>query len=161
MDTLADVYYCEQHLERTLLKIAKAATHEDLLQTFEAYSSECRRHARMCEEIFGIFGQKPRAKRCAGIMGIIQEVEEFISENKKFPTINAVLILGGQQAVHYKMAGYGTLREWALHLEREDAAQVLGDILADEKAADARFTKLARERFNSAAKTGEDMRMAA
>ncbi|MGH7978729.1 MAG: ferritin-like domain-containing protein, partial [Limisphaerales bacterium] len=102
-----------------------------------------------------------RAKRCPAILGIIDEAEDLISENKKSPTINAALVLGGNKAEHYEIATYGTLRDWAKSLQREDAAKLLDEILAQEKAADAKLTKIGLEQCNPAAKSGEDMRMAA
>ena len=161
IDALRDMYYCEQQLEKALPKMAKAATHNDLKQAFESHLTETRQHVQKCEQIFEMLGQKAKTKRCPAILGIIDEAEELISDNQKLPTINAALILGGQKAEHYEIASYGTLREWAKHLQREDVAQIVDDILEDEKAADAKLTKLAQERCNPAAKSGEDMRMAA
>jgi len=161
LDALADLYYSEQQLQKALPKMAKAATHEDLRAAFESHLTETEGHARKCEQIFEFFGQKPKTKRCPAILGIIDEAEDLISENKKSPTINAALVLGGQKAEHYEIASYGTLPEWAKHLQRDDAARLIDEILAEEKAADAKLTKLAREHCNPAAKSGEDMRMAA
>jgi ferritin-like metal-binding protein YciE len=161
LEALADVYYVEQQLEKALPKMAKMATHEDLKAAFEAHLTETEGHAQKCEQIFEMFGKKAKAKRCPAILGIIDEAEDLISENKKSPTINAALVLGGNKAEHYEIATYGTLREWAKALQREDVAKILGEILAEEKAADAKLTKLGLEHCNPAAKGGEDMRMAA
>lgn len=161
LDALADAYYAEQKLEKALPKMAKAATHEDLRSAFEAHLTETHHHVELCEQIFEMFGQKAKSKKCPAILGIIEEAEELISENKKSPTLNAALILGGQKAEHYEIATYGTLREWAKHLQRKDVEKALDQILADEKAADNKLTKLAQEHCNPAAQTGEDMRMAA
>ena len=120
LDALADVYYAEQKLEKALPKMAKAATHEDLRAAFEAHLTETHHHAELCAQIFGMFDQEAKTKKCPAILGIIDEAEDLISENKKSPTINAALILGGQKAEHYEIASYGTLREWAKHLQRED-----------------------------------------
>ncbi|MGH7979598.1 MAG: ferritin-like domain-containing protein [Limisphaerales bacterium] len=161
LDALADIYYSEQQLEKALPKMAKMATHADLKMAFESHLSETEGHAQKCEQIFEMFGKKAKAKRCPAILGIIDEAEDLISENKKSPTINAALVLGGNKVEHYEIATYGTLRDWAKSLQREDAARVLDGILAQEKAADAKLTKLGLEHCNAAAKSGEDMRMAA
>lgn len=161
LDALADIYYCEQQLEKALPKMAKMATHADLKMAFEAHLRETEGHAQKCEQIFEMFGKKAKAKRCPAILGIIDEAEDLISENKKSPTINAALVLGGNKVEHYEIATYGTLRDWAKSLQREDAARVLDGILAEEKSADAKLTKLGLEHCNTAAKSGEDMRMAA
>jgi ferritin-like metal-binding protein YciE len=161
LDSLADMHYAEQQLVKALPKMAKEATHKDLRAAFEAHLSETEHHVELCEEVFELFDQKAKSKKCPAILGIIDEVTELISENKKSPTINAALILGGQKAEHYEIATYGTLREWAKQLQHEDAAELLDEILEQEKAANAKLTKLAQEHCNSAAKSGEDMRMAA
>jgi ferritin-like metal-binding protein YciE len=161
LDALADMYYCEKQLEKALPKMAKTATQNDLKMAFESHLRETEGHVHKCEQVFEVFGKPAKAKRCPAILGIIDEAEDLISENKKSPTINAALVLGGQKAEHYEIASYGTLREWAKHLQREDAARLLDEILAEEKAADARLTKLAQEQCNISAKMGEDMRMAA
>ena len=161
LEALADVYYVEQQLEKALPKMVKMATHENLKAAFESHLAETEGHVQKCEQIFEMFGKKAKAKRCPAILGIIDEAEDLISENKKSPTINAALVLGGNKAEHYEIATYGTLRDWAKLLQREDAAKLLDEILAEEKAADAKLTKLGLEYCNPAAKGGEDMRMAA
>jgi len=161
IDALADMYYCEKQLEKALPKMAKAATHEDLKMAFESHLTETEGHTQKVEQIFEIFGKPAKTKRCPAILGIIDEAEDLISENKKSPTINAALVLGGQKAEHYEIASYGALREWAKQLQHEDAAKILDEILAQEKAADAKLNKLALEHCNTSARNGEDMRMAA
>lgn len=161
LEALADAYYCEQQLEKALPKMAKMATHQDLKAAFESHLAETEGHAQKCEQIFEMFGKKAKAKRCPAILGIIDEAEDLISENKKSPTINAALVLGAQKAEHYEIATYGTLREWARSLQREDVAKVIDSILADEKSADVKLTKLGLEQCNPAARSGDEMRMAA
>src|SRR5215469_15502514 len=161
LEALADVYYVEQQLEKALPKMAKMATQEDLNAAFEAHLTETEGHVQKCEQIFELFGKKAKAKRCPAILGIIDEAEDLIAENKKSPTINAALVLGANKAEHYEIATYGTLREWAKLLQREDVARILDEILAEEKSADAKLTKLGKEQCNLAAKGGEDMKMAA
>src|SRR5215469_16598284 len=161
LEGLADVYYAEQQLEKALPKMAKEATHEGLREAFESHLTETQHHAELCEEIFEMFGQKAKGKKCPAILGIIDEAEDLISENKKSPTINAALVLGAQKAEHYVIATYGSLREWARQLQREDVARIIDSILAEEKAADVKLTKLGQEKCNPSAKGGEEIRMAA
>jgi len=161
LDGLADMYYCEQQLQEALPRMAKAATHHDLHGELEMHLTETERHVEKCERIFEILGAKATSKRCQAILGLIDEAEDLISEHDKSPTINAALILAAQKVEHYEIASYGTLREWAKHLQCEDAANILDEILADEKAADVKLTKLAAQECNAAARTGGGMQMAA
>lgn len=151
MDSLADMYYAEKQLVKALPKMAKAATDADLKAAIEAHLGETEGHVQKVEAVFAAFGQEPKAKKCHAILGIIAEAEEIISENKKSPGINAVIIFAGQKAEHYEISSYGGLREWAELLGNSKAAEILDEILDEEKAADAKLTKLAEEQCNEAA----------
>jgi ferritin-like metal-binding protein YciE len=153
MDALADMYYAEQQLTKALPKMAKAATNEQLREAFESHLAETEGHVQKLEDIFAIFGEKPKAKRCPAILGIIDEAEELISDNKKSPTINAALVFGGQKAEHYEIGSYGGLREWAKLLGKQEAAELIEEILTEEKAADAKLNQLAMELCNPSAQT--------
>lgn len=160
LDALADMYYAEKQLAKALPKMAKTATHAELREGFESHLAETEGHVQKLEQIFEMFGEKAKTKRCPAILGIIDEAEELISENKKSPTINAALIYGAQKAEHYEIGSYGALREWAKLLGRQDAARLIDEILAQEKAADAKLNKLAMERINQDAQS-EGMKLAA
>src|ERR1700722_5815649 len=154
LDSLADMYYAEHQLTKALPKMAKVATHEHLRAAFETHLTETEGHVQKLEAVFEAFGQTPKSKKCHAILGIISEADEIASENKKSPTINAALIFAGQKAEHYEIASYGGLRDWAKLLGSEDAANLLDDILDQEKAADAKLSELAEDDCNKAAKNG-------
>jgi ferritin-like metal-binding protein YciE len=154
LDSLADMYYAENQLVKALPKMAKAATNEHLREAFESHLTETEGHVRKLEEVFAMFGKEPDSKKCKAILGIIDEAEEVISENKKAATINAALIYAAQKAEHYEIGSYGSLRDWARALDNEQAADLLDEILDEEKAADSKLTDLAEDECNSAAKVG-------
>lgn len=159
LDSLEDMYYAENQLTKALPEMARAATHDPLRAAFETHLSETQGHIQKLEEVFEIFGKKPSSKKCHAILGIIKEADEIASENKKSPTINAALIFAGQKAEHYEIASYGGLRDWAKLLGNEDAANILDEILDEEKAADAKLNELAEEGCNESAKSGETEEM--
>ena len=161
LDSLADMYYAENQLTKALPKMAKAATDEDLRVAFETHLTETEGHVEKLEAVFETFGKTPKTKKCPAILGIIKEADEIASENKKSPTINAALIFAGQKAEHYEIASYGGLRDWAKLLGNEDAANLLDEILDEEKAADAKLSALAEENCNEAAKNGAKQRATA
>ena len=151
------MYYAENQLIKALPKMAKAATHDDLREAFEAHLQETEGHVRKVERVFELFGKKPKSKKCPAILGIIKEADEIASENKKSPTINAALVFAGQKAEHYEIASYGGLREWARQLENEDAATLLDEILEQEKSADNKLTSLAETHCNLSAQMNNDV----
>jgi ferritin-like metal-binding protein YciE len=150
LDSLADMYYAEKQLTKALPKMAKVATYSALQAAFKAHLTETEGHVQKVEAVFEAFGKSPKSKKCPAILGIIDEAEEIISENKKSPTINAALIHAGQKAEHYEIATYGGLRDWAKLLGNTEGARLLDEILDEEKAADSKLTDLAKDCNESA-----------
>lgn len=157
---LGDLYYAEKQLTKALPKLAKAATHDDLREAILAHLTETEGHVDKVERIFEAFGESPKTKRCPAIVGIIDEADDIVSENKKEPTINAAIIYAAQKAEHYEIASYGSLREWAKQLQNDAAANLLNEILDEEKAADAKLTELALAHCNPSAETEAETPMA-
>jgi len=69
--------------------------------------------------------------------------------------MDAMLIAGAQRVEHYEITAYGTAIAWAEALELTDVAEILGESLAEEKAADEKLSALAESGINEAATAGE------
>ncbi len=150
LDELADMYDAEHRIIKALPKLAKAATCTQLRKAFLAHLDETKGHAAKLVKVFKLFGEKPKAKKCAATVGLLEEGDEIASDNKGEPTINAALISAGQKVEHYEIASYGCLHAWAKLLENEDAADLLEEILEQEKAADKTLGDLADEKNREA-----------
>ena len=74
-----------------------------------------------------------------------------MSHFRGFPVINAALIAAVQKIEHYEIASYGCLRDWATVLGNKEAADILQEILDEEKATNHSLTELARSRSNQEA----------
>lgn len=61
---------------------------------------------------------------------------------------DAALIVAGNAVEHYDMAIYGSLRDFARQLGRNDAATLLEQTLNEEKAADAKLTAIGENTVN-------------
>jgi ferritin-like metal-binding protein YciE len=151
IDELRDAYDAEKQLLRALPKMAKKATSEDLTTAFEAHLEETRAHVEKLEQVFGTLEEKVRGKHCDGIAGIIEEGKSVMEEDFDAATMDACLIAGGQRAEHYEMAAYGTLVAWAKAMGHTEAADLLEEILDEEKAADEKLTALAEGGINQGA----------
>jgi ferritin-like metal-binding protein YciE len=151
IDSLADIYYAENQLVRALPKMAKAAQGAELREAFESHLEETVGHVKKVERVFADFEQRARSKRCPAIAGLLEEGEEMAAENKSSPTVDAALIAAAQKVEHYEIATYGSLKEWAGLLGQQEAAELLEEILEEEKAADTTLSTLARARCNAAA----------
>ena len=143
LNELADMYDAEQRITKALPKMIKAATCEKLQQALQHHLDETEGHVTHVERAFAAFDEKPRAKKCPAMVGILDEGDNIVSENKKSPALNAAIISACQKVEHYEIASYGTLRAWAELLGNEEAANLLDEVLDQEKAADSALSELA------------------
>jgi ferritin-like metal-binding protein YciE len=100
--------------------------------------------------VFASFGEKAKGKKCAATVGLLEEGDEIAAENKNEPTINAAIISAGQKVEHYEIASYGCLHAWAELLGNAEAANLLEEILDEEKAANETLNDLAAEKNREA-----------
>ncbi len=144
MGELKDMYDAEHRLVKALPKMAKAATCSKLQKAFESHLKETEGHVKILEKVFKAFGEKPVAKTCEATVGLLKEGDEIAADYKGSQAINAALISAAQKVEHYEIASYGCLHEWAGLLENQEAADLLEEILNQEKAANEKLTELAR-----------------
>src|SRR5258707_3828826 len=151
LDELRDAYDAEKQLTKALPKLAKAASSGELRAAFESHLEETQGHVQKLENVFANLDEKVRGRHCAGIAGIIEEGKSVMEEKFDEATMDACLIASGQRAEHYEMAAYGTLVAWAKAMGHDAAADLLEQILDEEKAADAKLTSLAEGGINEEA----------
>ncbi|HLG55378.1 MAG TPA: ferritin-like domain-containing protein [Vicinamibacterales bacterium] len=151
---ICDLYSAEKQLVKALPKMAKAASSDDLREAIEHHLEETENQIGRLEQIFDLLDEKPRARHCAGIAGIIEEGADVLKQDAEDAVLDACIIAAAQRAEHYEMAAYGTVAAWAEALDLPDVAQLLRDTLDEEKAADKTLTELAESRINAAAEAG-------
>ena len=151
LDELADMYDAEQRIVKALPKMAEAATCTDLKAAMEKHLKETEGHVKKLEQVFQAFGEKAVGKTCEATKGLLEEGDEIAAEFKDSPAINAAIICAAQKVEHYEMASYGCLHEWAGLLGNSKAADLLEDILNEEKATDQVLTNLAVAKSNEEA----------
>jgi ferritin-like metal-binding protein YciE len=155
IEELRDMYDGEKRLIRALPKMAKAATAMELQTAFTRHLKETERQAARLEQVFRSIGEKPRGKKCDGIMGIVEESNAMIQQLDEGPVLDAALIAGAQKVEHYEIASYGTLAYYADLMGHDRAKALLGETLDEEKATDAKLNQIAKSRVNRQALMGE------
>jgi ferritin-like metal-binding protein YciE len=156
VDQLKDLYHAEGQLTKALPKMAKAAHAPELRQAFEKHLAQTQEHVSRLEEVFEKIGQKPSAKKCHGMKGLIEEGSEAISEKAEDAVRDAALIAAAQRVEHYEIAGYGTVRAYAETLGLSEAAAILKKTLDEEGDTDKLLTKIAMTHVNRMAEQGHD-----
>jgi len=150
-DTLKDVYFAEKKIYASLPKMAKAAQNGDLKAAFEKHHGETEGQITRLENVFAEIDEKPQAKTCDAIMGILDEGKEIMDEYKGSPALDAGLLAAAQAVEHYEISRYGTLRTWAEELGHTKAVKLLQATLDEEEATDEALTELAETVVNQEA----------
>ena len=156
LDELKDVYHAEKQLIRALPRMAKAASDPNLKDAFTKHLKETQGQVQRLERVFREVGQTPRAKKCDGMAGLIEEGKKIMEEDGEPAVIDAALIAAAQRVEHYEIAAYGCLRSYAELLGLSTAAQLLQQTLGEEEAADEKLNSLAEGGINQAAVTASE-----
>lgn len=152
---LGDIYDAEQQLLKALPKMAEAATAEELKSAYEGHMEQTEDQVARLKEVFESLDVPVKGKPCKAMQGLIAEAEQGIKDEDG----DAALIAMAQKIEHYEIATYGTLRSWASMLEEDEAAEVLSEILDQEKEFDERLTEIAESTANIEAAEDEAAEM--
>ncbi len=156
-DELKDIYWAEKNIVKTLPKMQKAATSEELQAAFEEHTQQSQTHVERLEQVFEMMGAKAQAKKCDAMAGIIEEGKGIIEETDKGTATRDVgLILAAQKVEHYEIATYGGLAQLATTLGLEDVADLLRQTLEEEKETDVKLTDIAESSVNYQASEEEE-----
>jgi len=138
IEEMRDIYHAENQLVKALPKMVKAAHDPELKKSLEEHLQKTEGHVSRLQTAFEILGQKPRAKVCKGMMGLVEEGSEHITEGKKMDEIDADLglIASAQKVEHYEISGYGTLKTFAEKIGQGKVADLLQQTENEEKEAD-------------------------
>jgi ferritin-like metal-binding protein YciE len=149
VDQLKDIYWAEKKLVKTLPKLQEAATTSELKDAFGNHRQQTMIHVDRLERVFGMLNEEVDSSKCPAMAGIIDEGEDIIDDTDEGTAQrDAALIFAGQKAEHYEIATYGGLVTLAKTMGYNDAAEVLGQTLAEEKEADALLTQIAENNVN-------------
>ena len=151
LDELMDMYDAEQRIVKALPKMAKAASCDDLKGAIQSHLRETEGHVRKLEQVFRAFDEKAKGKTCEATKGLLEEGDEIAAEFKGSPALNAAIIAAAQKVEHYEIATYGCLHEWAGLLGNQKAANLLKQILDEEKGANESLNELAHSSLNQEA----------
>ena len=152
LDELKDIYWAEKHLVKALPKMKKAASSTELQDAIEDHLGQTKEHVSRVEQVFALLEEKPQAKKCDAMEGLVEEGEGVIEDTEDgSATRDAGIIIAAQKVEHYEIAAYGGLEQLARTLGREDVAEILSQTLAEEKEADELLTEIAESKINSEA----------
>ncbi len=149
IEALQDIYWAEKKLVKTLPKLMKAATTQQLKDAFNNHLEQTKNHVNRLEQVFETIGEKAKSKKCLAMAGIVDEGDDIIDETDEGTAQRDVaLIFAAQKAEHYEIATYGGLATLAKVLGYQEVKETLGQILTEEKETDALLTQIAENDIN-------------
>ena len=155
VEELKDLYSAEKQLVKALPRMVKNATNPQLKQAFADHLEKTEGHVERLEQVFERLGERPGGKKCKGMEGLIEEAKELLEEDAAEDVLDAGLISKAQHVEHYEIAGYGTVRTYAVQLGLEDQATLLQQTLDEEGEADQLLTQIAETSVNVEAEAAE------
>ncbi|HMG68625.1 MAG TPA: ferritin-like domain-containing protein [Chitinophagaceae bacterium] len=156
-DELKDIYWAEKHLVKSLPKMKKAASTDELASAIEEHLEITREHVSRLEQVFEMLGFKPQAKKCEAMEGLVKEAESIVEDTDEGTATRDVgVIMAAQKVEHYEIATYGSLATLAKTLGHDDVADILLKTLDEEKEADEKLTEIAENNVNYAASAEEE-----
>jgi ferritin-like metal-binding protein YciE len=127
----------------------KAATTEELQTAIGEHIAQTEEHVTRLEQVFEIIGKKPQAKKCEAMEGLVKEGEAAVEETEEGTmTRDAGIIVSAQKVEHYEIAAYGSLRQLAIVMGQDEAAEILSQTLEEEKQTDQNLSAIAESNIN-------------
>jgi len=143
VEELKDLYSAEKQLVKALPKIARGAESEELKAAIQEHLEVTKEQVTRLEEVFSHLEEKPRAKPCKGMQGLIEEGAESLQEEDAGVLRDLQLIGAAQRVEHYEVAAYGTAKAMAEQLGLSEVAELLNETLEEEEEADNKLTEVA------------------
>jgi len=157
LDSIKDIYYAEKALVKALPKLKKAANSEQLAAAFTDHIDVTKNQVARLEQVFELLDEKPRAKKCEAIEGLIKEAQSILEDTEAGTSTRDVgLILAAQKVEHYEIASYGGLRQLASTLGYTEVETLLQQTLNEEKETDLLLTQIAENDINYEAAEEEE-----
>lgn len=151
INSMKDIYWAENALLKALPKMMEQASSANLASVIKDHIAQTQNQVVRLENAFGLLGSEPEAKKCEAMAGLLKEGDALVAETAAGPLRDAAIIAASQKIEHYEMATYGTLCAFAKALGENDAAKLLAQNLAEEKAADMLLNDVAYNAVNVAA----------
>ena len=132
---LGDLYFAEKHILKALKKMEKEVSDPTVRERIVLHQDETEQQIDVLERVFESIGERAKAQKCPGILGIIEEHDEFKKEEEPSkPILEAFALGSGLRVEHYEIAAYRGAISLAKTLGHREAAELLGRNLAQEVA---------------------------
>ncbi len=130
---LGDLLYAEKTVLKGIKKMSKEVKNPELNARMQQHYAETEQQIKNLERAFEAIGEKAKAQKCPGILGLMTEHDEFKSDEKPSKQMLEAFDLGSALRIeHYEIAAYTTAIAIAKAMGNLDCARILSENLAQE-----------------------------
>ncbi len=151
-EQLRDMYDGEKKVVEALPKFYNKATDQGLKVLIEDYQEKCENQIMRLRQAFNLLYTLKRGERCDAIKALLKEGEDLMSRSMDSTVMDAGIITGIQHIIHYQVAGYGAISNYANTLDLPHVAALTHKNLEEKKETDRKLANLAEEVINVKAK---------
>ncbi len=144
IEELKDIYNAEHQLLKALPRLAKKASSETLKQALTSHIKDTENQVKRLDSIAKELDTKLTGKRCAAMLGLVEEGKEVLEEEGRSPLIDAALGCAGLRVEHYEMAAYMSAKAIAEQLGETKVAGLLQQNLDEEIAAAQKLEQISK-----------------
>jgi ferritin-like metal-binding protein YciE len=151
-EQLRDMFDSEKAFSKLLKKVQAKATDEQLKEIVKNYLEENEGQLLRLRRVFDILYKQKRGEKCDAIEAMIREAKDIISRSMDATVMDAGIITALQHIIHYQIAGYGAICNYANTLGHYNVAGLMHQNLEEEKRIDRKLAMLAEGSINIKAK---------
>lgn len=136
---LGDLLYAERRILTMLKTMEREVSDPQMKARIEEHRGETEEQIERLERAFEAIGEKAKAEKCEGIIGLKEEHDSYKKDDKPSkPQLEAFDLGSGLRVEHYEMAAYRTAIALATALGQAECVTLLQESLTEEEAM-ARF----------------------
>lgn len=147
IEQLRDAHSAERQAIQLMKRALRKASAPELRQGLEAHIEQSEHQRERLEEALQELGAKAGRRVNEALRGLAEDAQQQLAQYDKGPLLDIVIVAGQQRIEHFEIASYGTLAELAHAAGEEHAAEIVGEILEEEKRQDELLTELTREQL--------------
>ena len=130
---LGDLLYAERTILKGIKKMSREVKNPVLLERMQEHYAETEQQIENLERAFEAIGEKAKAEKCPGILGLMEEHDEFKKEEEPSREMLEAFDLGSALRIeHYEIAAYNTSIAIAKAMGNTECARILAENLAQE-----------------------------
>jgi len=133
----------EKALLALLPELAKGAHTRELRETLAGSKREVKAQAARVDRMLKSLGQTRVPAESAGMSGILAECSEALAEFEKGNVRDAAVLASAARIEGYRVAAYGSLRDYAKLLGKEEVEKLVEETLGEIVLAGKRFGQIA------------------